>query len=63
MMYLFRNIKYQLSGKEIESILHPGEATSMIWLLKYVGDFSKTQGLAQLWYKDTIRNAEADNIG
>ena len=44
-MYLFKNIKYQLSGQEIESVLHPGQATTMLGLLKYPDDFSKSQGL------------------
>jgi len=29
MMHLFSNIKYQLSGQEIESLFHPGVATTM----------------------------------
>jgi len=30
MMHLFSNIKYQLSGQEIESVFHPGQATTML---------------------------------
>ena len=65
MMYLFKNIKYQLSGHEIESILNPGQATTMLGLLKYPDDFSKFKGLNQLWYKDTSVTAilDNDNIG
>ena len=44
----FENIKYQLTGQEIESILHPGQATTMHGLLKYPDDFCKYQGLNQL---------------
>ena len=40
-MYLFSNIKYQLSGREIESLFHPGQGTTMLGLLKYPDDFSK----------------------
>ena len=47
MMYLFKNIKYQLSGQDIETVLHPGQATTMLGLLKYPDDFSKSQGLNQ----------------
>ena len=61
MMYLFKNIKYQLSGQEIEAILNPGQATTMLGLLKYPDDFSKSQGLNQLWYKDTSPEAILDN--
>ena len=53
MMYLFRSIQYQLSGQEIERINHPGQATTMLGLLKYPDDFSKSKGFNQLWYKDT----------
>ena len=64
MMHLFNNIKYQLSGQEIESLRHPGQATTMLGLLKYPDDFSKSQGLNQLWYKDTSVNAELEeNLG
>jgi len=30
MMHLFSNIKYQLSGQEIESVFHLGQATTML---------------------------------
>ncbi len=60
-MHLFSNIKYQLSGQEIESLNYPGQATAMLGLLKYPDDFSKSQGLNQLWYKDTTAAANLDN--
>ena len=64
MMYLFKNIKYQLSGQDIETVLHPGQATTMLGLLKYPDDFSKSQGLNQSWYKDTTINEDlANNTG
>ena len=56
-MYLFSNIKYELSGHEIESINYPGQGTSMLGLLKYSDDFSKSQGLNQCWFKDTAAAA------
>ena len=53
LMHLVSNIKYQLSDQEIESVFHPGQATTMLGLLKYPGDdFQKSVGLNQLWYKD-----------
>ena len=52
-MHLFRSIRYELSGQEIEKIMYPGQATTMLGLLKYPNDFSKSKGLNQLWYKDT----------
>ena len=35
----------------------------MLGLLKYPDDFAKSKGLNQLWYKDTLTTAEADNVG
>ena len=53
---------YHLSNQLIESRNYPGQATTMLGLLKYQYDFSKAQGLNQLWYKDTATTAEkADN--
>ena len=53
MMHLLKRIQYRISGQVIETILYPGQATTMLGLLKYPNDFSKSQGLNQLWYKDT----------
>ena len=63
MMYLFKRIRYDLSGQEIETLVHPGQATTMLGLLKYPDDFSKSKGLNQLWYMDTTVNAEEANTG
>ena len=63
MMYLFKRIRYDLSGQEIENIMHPGQATTMLGLLKYPDDFYKSKELNQLWAKDTTLNIEDGNIG
>ena len=63
MMYLFKRIRYDLSGQEIENIMNVGQATTMLGLLKYPDDFSKSKGLNQLWYKDTTVNADDGNLG
>ena len=48
----------------IESLNYPGQATTMFSLLNYPDDFSKAQGLNQLWYKDTATIAvKAENNG
>ena len=60
-MHLFKRIRYDLSGQEIESIVHLGQVTTMLGLLKYPDDFSKSKGLNQLWYKDTSTDANKDN--
>ena len=62
-MHLFSRIEYHLSNQFIESLNYPGQATTMLDL-KYPDDFSKSQGLNQLWYKDTATiAAKADNNG
>ena len=62
-MHLFKRIQYDLSGQVIESLQYPGQATTMLGLLKYPDDFSKSKGLNQLWYKDTTVNANNNNAG
>ena len=62
-MHLFKRIRYDLSGQEIENIMNVGQATTMLGLLKYPDDFSKSKGLNQLWYKDTSLNALNSNTG
>ena len=52
-MHLFKRIRYDLSGQEIENIMNVGQATTMLGLLKYPDDFSTSKGLNQLWSKDT----------
>ena len=63
-MHIFSRIEYHLSNQLIESLNYPSEPTTMLGLLKYPDDFSKAQGLNQLWYKDTAATAvKADNNG
>ena len=59
-MHLFKHIQYELSGQKIEYVVHPGQATTMLGLLKYPDDFSKSKGLNQLWCKDTTTGAVLD---
>ena len=60
-MHLFKRIRYDLSGQEIENIMNVGQATTMLGLLKYPDDFSNSKGLNQLWYKDTTSTAVLDD--
>ena len=46
-LFLFDNILYELNGQEIESIYHPGHATTMLGLTKYSYNFNAGQGLNQ----------------
>ena len=68
MMYLFSDIRYHLASHEIEVLQNPGHATTMLGMLKYPDDFTKSQGLNQLWVPDTniANNNEANkntNLG
>ena len=60
-MHLFSNIKYQLSEQEVESLFYPGQATTMLGVLKYPYDFQRSIGLNQLWCKDTTATAHLEN--
>ena len=63
MMYLFRDIRYELSGHEIEKINYVGYATTMLGLLKYTEDFGRSKGLNQSWHIDTTTTANNRNRG
>lgn len=64
LMHLFSQISYQLSNQEVESVFHPGQASTMLGMLKYPNDFQLAQGLNQPWYKDSAATAVvADNSG
>ena len=52
-MYLFSDVRYHLASHEIEVLQNPGHASTMLGMLKYPDDFSKSQGLNQCWIKDT----------
>ena len=63
-MFLFSNIRYEMSGHEIESLNYPGPATTMKGLLKYGDDYAKGQGMNQCWTKDSAVIADqATNTG
>ena len=62
-MYIFKTISFRLSGQQIEHINDPGIATTMLGMLTYPDDLSKSQDLNQLWYKDSSTDAEAENTG
>src|SRR6218665_1254952 len=39
LMHLFSQMSYSLANQDIETIFHPGQATTMLGLLKYPNDF------------------------
>ena len=64
LMYLFSDVRYHLASHEIEVLQNPGQATTMLGVLKYPDDFNKSQGLNQLWSKDEkngLANIAANN--
>ena len=63
-MYLFSDVRYHLASHEIEVLQNPGYATTMLGMLKYPDDFTKSQGLNQLWLPDTNigNNNIANNV-
>ena len=52
-MYLFSDVRYHLASHEIEVLQNPGHATTILGMLKFPDDFSKSQGLNQCWIKGT----------
>ena len=61
MMYLFSDVRYHLASHEMEVLQNPGQATTMLGLLKYPDDFSKSFGINQLWFNDTNPDADRAN--
>ena len=59
LMYLFSDVRYHLASHEMEVLQNPGQATTMLGLLKYPDDFSKSFGINQLWFNDTTPNADS----
>ena len=51
-MYLFSDVRYHLASHEIEVLQNPGHATTILGMLKYPDDFTKSQGLNQGWVPD-----------
>ena len=63
-MYLFSDVRYHLASHEIEVLQNPGHASTMLGMLKFPDDFSKSQGLNQCWIKDTgAGDADTGNNG
>ena len=52
LMFLFDNIRYELSSTEIESVYQPGQATTMFGLLTKNESFNNGGGLNSCWAPD-----------
>lgn len=53
MMYLFTEIKYSMGGKVLETIINPGQTTSIFGYLRFPDDYNSNAGMHQCWAKDT----------
>ena len=62
-MYLFTNIKYSLGDAEIESLNHPGFATTMLGSIKYSENYRVGPALMRCWLPDTSQSYEDANTG
>ena len=54
---MFCEISYYPSNQLVESVHDPGQATTMLGFLKYLVEFQVSEGLNQLWQRDTAANA------
>ena len=54
---MFSEISYYLSNQLVESIHDPGQATKMIGFLKYPAEFQVSEGMNQLWQRDSSSDA------
>lgn len=61
--FLFSQIRFRINNVEIESILNPGQATTMKSLLVYGNELTAGEGMNMCWYKDTNKNAADTNEG
>ena len=64
LMNLFDNIKYELSGQEIESLYHPCQLTTIFGACRYSTCYNTGAGLNQCWSMDTAAGDAAKiNLG
>jgi hypothetical protein len=61
--FLFSQIRFLINNVEIESLLNPGQATTIKGLLVYGNDLSAGEGMNMCWYKDTTDTAADENKG
>lgn len=52
-MHLFDSFRYDLSGKEVETVRYPGQSLTMLKALTVSDDQSRTEGLNEMWAKDS----------
>src|SRR5258705_12823076 len=59
---LFKNARYEIGGKEIESIQHVGVVTTILNLVEFSHDYSKTCASNMFWHVDTSEQADKDRF-
>lgn len=59
-MHLFDSFRYDLGGKEIETVRYPGQSLTMLKALTVSDDQSRTEGVNEMWAKDTTKDAVID---
>ena len=52
-MHLFSNVKYELSGQEVESVNNPGIAGVLMGISKFPYDYATGAGMIQCWSPQT----------
>ena len=52
-MHLFSNVKYELAGREIESVNNPGIAGVLMGIGKFPYDYANSAGMIQYWSPQT----------
>nr|XP_047129527.1 uncharacterized protein LOC124809463 [Hydra vulgaris] len=60
-MHLFDRIEYKFYDSVVEPVNFPGNATTMLGILKYPNDFQQSKAMNQLWFKDTTSTADLVN--
>ena len=61
--YMFSQIRFLINNTEIESIMNPGQATTMKELLAVGSEFNLAEGLNMCWKTDTSSTADDNNLG
>jgi hypothetical protein len=61
--YLFSQIRFLINNTEIESIMNPGQATTMKGLLTVGSELNLAEGLNMCWKTDTSSTADDNNLG
>jgi len=62
--YMFSQIRYLINNTEIESIMSPGQATTMKGMMIYGDEVNSGEGLNFCWRSDTVADSTADaNLG